>query len=1015
MNSPDLTQSVLEFLAKTPPFASLTAATQLALAHQFKALRFPIGRGMLAPDKLPSQFYLIYQGQVRLLGRDQSKEIPLTLELLGPGASVGWSGLVRQHPCEGAIASTDTIAFVLKASEFLAWLEQEPSLGEFYSNLISPAEVYELLGYVVSDPTFDSTAYRDLLKEIYPQAQLYQIAPTTALPAVPLSLDSGYRWILSSGSWPGLEIGHRIPAELTSPPQNNSSPIRLIGFPAAALPQVQDPPPPSLPEPEATVIPESSIPAANRTVPVKATTLAWDQIPEAPLEPPETQFQESRGAVNYPFIAGRGVLDATQACFAMLAEFFNLPFRKDIIRRVLQNQLAQQDQQISLTTAGVISELMGLRAQLLQVPKNVIQRLPTPFLTCWQNQLLIVYEYTAQEVVVAIPEQGLLRQKPQAFLAPWADEPTLSVIQLEKTADTPQKKFDWQWFLPAIQKHRRVLIEVFIASFFVQLFGLANPLVTQVIIDKVLVKNSPDSLNVLGILLVVVAIFEALLSSFRTYLFVDTTNRIDLSLGTQVIDHLLRLPLKYFDRRPVGELATRVNELENIRQFLTGTALTVVLDAVFSVIYIVVMILYSWLLTIIALATVPIFGLLTFIFSPVIRHQVRVKAERNAETQAYFTEVITGIQTVKSQNIELKSRWQWQDRYARYVSAGFDAVITSTTAGSMSRFLSQLSNLLLLWVGAYLVLEQKLTLGELIAFRILAGYATSPLLRLIQLWQNFQETALSLERLSDILDNPQEVKAEDQGNIPLPEIRGAIRFQDVCFSFAGKGNLQLKHIHLQVEPGTFVGIVGQSGSGKSTLMKLLMRLYQADSGQITIDQFDVSKVDLYSLRQQVGMVLQDSLLFDGTVQENIALARPDASPEEIVEAAKLAFAHDFIMDLPLGYNSRVGERGASLSGGQRQRIAIARVILQEPRLLILDEATSALDYLAEHTVFTNLRQTFRDRTVFFITHRLRSLVGADLIVMMDQGTVVEQGTHTELMALRGQYYCLYQQQEAAAV
>lgn len=1006
MNTFDLKTSIQEFLAHTPPFGELSAPTQLALSQQFQPQRFPMGRGMLAPNKLPSQFYLIFQGQVRLLGRDQSPDVPPTLKMLQPGESVGWSGLVRQHGCEGAIASTDTIALVLTAAEFLAWLDQEPNLDHYFRQRASLAEVYELLSYALGPQAMEQHQMRHLLTEIYPQAQLKIIPPTTSTVPTPLDLDAAYRWFLSSGAWLGLDIGQKIPSELTSPPQNNSSPLRLIGLPITALPQIQ--PPTQAPQFSA------STPASQATIPTTATTLAWDMVPEAPLEPPEPEFTTGAPATNYPFIAGKGPLEASQACFEMLATYFNLPFRKDIIRRVLQNQLGQQDNNISLTTAGVISELMGLRAQLLEVPKNVIQRVPTPFLACWDNQLLLVYEISAQGVVVAAPQQGLLRQTLPIFLSPWDGE-TISLIQVEKTADTPQKKFDWRWFLPAIQKHRRVLIEVFIASFFVQLFGLANPLVTQVIIDKVLVKNSPDSLHVLGILLVVVAVFEALLSSFRTYLFVDTTNRIDLTLGTQVIDHLLRLPLKYFDRRPVGELATRVNELENIRQFLTGTALTVVLDAVFSVIYIVVMILYSWLLTLIALGTVPIFGLLTFIFSPVIRNQVRVKAERNAETQAYFTEVITGIQTVKSQNIELKSRWQWQERYSRFVSAGFNAVVTSTTAGSMSRFLSQLSNLLLLWVGAYLVLEQKLTLGELIAFRILAGYATSPLLRLIQLWQNFQETALSLERLSDILDSPQEVKEEDRGNIPLPAIQGSIRFQDVCFSFAGKGNLQLKHIHLNVEPGTFVGIVGQSGSGKSTLMKLLMRLYDADSGQITIDQYDVSKVDLYSLRQQVGMVLQDSLLFDGTVQENIALARPDATPEEIVIAAKLAYAHDFIMDLPLGYNSRVGERGSALSGGQRQRIAIARVILQDPRLLILDEATSALDYLAEHTVFTNLRQTFGDRTVFFVTHRLRSLVGADLIVMMDQGSVVEQGTHRELMDLRGQYYCLYQQQEAAAV
>jgi HlyB family type I secretion system ABC transporter len=440
----------------------------------------------------------------------------------------------------------------------------------------------------------------------------------------------------------------------------------------------------------------------------------------------------------------------------------------------------------------------------------------------------------------------------------------------------------------------------------------------------------------------------------------------------------------------------------------------VVLDAVFSVIYIAVMLFYSPLLTVVALATVPLFALLTYIVAPIIRTQSRTKAERNAETQSYLVEVVSGIQTVKAQNIELKSRWQWQERYARYVSAGFRSVLTSTTAGSISNFLNKLSSLLLLWVGAYLVLNGQLTLGQLIAFRIIAGYTTSPLLRLIQLYQNFQETALSLERLADILDAPAETEAAGSHNIPMPEIRGSVRYEQASFRFTPSGDPQLKNISLDIPSDTFVGIVGQSGAGKSTLTKLLPRLYELDSGRILIDGYDIGKVELYSLRRQIGVVLQDTLLFDGTVQENIALTNPDATPEEIVEAAKIACAHDFIMNLPLGYNTRVGERGSALSGGQRQRIAIARTVLQNPRLLVLDEATSALDYNTERQVCLNLAEAFKGRTVFFITHRLATIKNADAIVMMDAGMVVEQGTHAELMKLRGRYYCLYQQQEAVS-
>jgi ATP-binding cassette, subfamily B, bacterial HlyB/CyaB len=514
-----------------------------------------------------------------------------------------------------------------------------------------------------------------------------------------------------------------------------------------------------------------------------------------------------------------------------------------------------------------------------------------------------------------------------------------------------------------------------------------------------------------------VALFEALLTALRTYLFVDTTNRIDMSLGSEIIDHMLRLPLSYFDRRRVGELSTRIAELENIRNFMTGTALTVVLDAVFSIIYIVIMLFYSVQLTFWALVTIPMFIVLAVIASPIIRKQLRVKAERNADTQSYLVEVLSGIQTVKAQNIELKARWDWQEKYARYVNAGFQTVLTSSWAGSISGFLNKLSGLLLLWVGAHLVLlpqtdASHITLGQLIAFRIIASYVTSPLLRLAQLWQNFQEIGLSIERLSDIIDAEQEVPESNRTNIPMPEIDGAVKFEDLSFRFNTTGPLQLANINLEFPAGSFVGIVGQSGSGKSTLTKIISRLYEPLSGRVQIDGYDITKVELYSLRRQVGTVLQDTLLFNGTVQENISLTNPDATSDDIIAAAKIAAAHDFIMTLPNGYNTVVGERGSGLSGGQKQRIAIARTVLQAPRLLILDEATSALDYDSERQVCNNLAESFRDRTVFFITHRLNTIKNADVIVMMDQGAVVEQGSHAELMQMRGRYYCLYQQQES---
>lgn len=972
------TTTIQEFLASIHPFDQLSITTVERIAAKLEPLRYRMGQAILVRETLPANITIIYQGQARLLGYAPGASAPDTLQILKPGSIIGWTSLVRGVPCETAIASVETLCLTLKASDFLSLLELEPTIANAFRNYCSLIEVFDLLGAELER----RGKIPDNLKELATAAT--KLATILNLPngKTPLQqLDPNLLWLVSSkGS--NYVVGDRL--NLTQAQAYITGEVRLIGFtdPTLSFPHS---PPPSLPL--------SSI---------------WDKAPFAP-ERPEQAEEFERSQIKYPHISGRGPVDATLACFQMLAQHNRMPFRRDVLRRALVNNF-QRTGSISIQLCGALAELMGLTSQLVNVPAVAISKLPTPVLIPWQDSYAILYKATEKELVLAIPEQGIVRKKPADFAETWGEEG--QVLLLQPTKETPQKRFGLSWFLPAIKKHRTVLIEVFIASLFVQLLGLANPLITQVIIDKVIIQNGINTLNVLGFLLIVMAVVEGIITWLRTNLFVDTTNRIDLSLGSEVIDHLLRLPLRYFEKRPVGEISSRINELENIRSFLTGTALTVVLDAIFSVIYIVVMIFYSWLLTIVALATVPLFALITFIFAPIIRSQTRTKAERNADTQSYLVEVVSGIQTVKAQNIELNSRWQWQSRYGKYISASFENVLTSNTASSLSNFLNKLSSLLLLWVGAYLVLQQKLTLGQLIAFRIIAGYVTSPLLRLIQLWQNFQETALSLERLADILDTPQETEIAGRNNIPMPAIIGAVQYESVTFSFAKSPNPQLNNIHLCIEPGMFVGVVGESGAGKSTLTKLLPRLYELDSGRIKIDGYDINKVELYSLRQQIGMVLQDTLLFDTTVQENIALTMPDATPEEIVEAAKIACAHDFIMNLPLGYETRVGERGSSLSGGQRQRIAIARTVLQNPPLLILDEATSALDYATERQVCLNLAQVFKGRTVFFITHRLGTIQNADVILMMSQGQIAEKGTHAELMDLTGFYYCLYQQQAA---
>jgi ATP-binding cassette subfamily B protein len=996
---------IYDFFASLLPFAQLPKQELETLSEQAQFVRYRMGQTVAMREQMPAQIIIVYSGQIRLLGYNPQTQMPITLQLLEKGEIIGWAGVVRDRPCETAIASTEAVCITIPVPYFLKLIAQSPQLEALFYYGTPLIEVYDLLAQYLTTRAdrdelfryFGVDDVRELALKLAPQTMIRNLTPgKIGL----IDLDPSRSWLVSAGKIIDYPIGTCITSygavlgemiEIERPSQ-----ARLVGVP---LLEIED-----LTQGTAS----STLFNVNPTTGFSPTRLGIPYAPERP-EAGSVEVETPLGKrVKYPFVKGRGVLEGTTACFKMLSKFLRVPFRGDVVNRVLKNQIDSTGG-VSLQLCGAVAELMGMNAQMVRIPTDSFTKLQAPVLIPWQDSFAIVYEINDQELTIAIPESGIRRFKPAAFKETWGEAG--EVLLLQRSSSANREKFGIRWFIPAIKKHRKVLIEVLIASLFVQLFGLANPLLTQLIIDKVIVQNSVATLNTFGILLIVVAIAEGVLTALRTNLFVDTTNRIDLSLGSEIIDHLLRLPLKYYEKRPVGELSTRVNELENIRQFLTGTALTVVLDSIFSVVYIIVMLYYSWLLTIIALATLPAFALLTWTVSPVIRGQLRAKAERNAEAQSYLVEVVGGIQTVKAQNIELRSRWQWQNKYARYVSAGFKTAITSNTAGSISGFLNKLSGLLLLWVGAFLVLNKELTLGELIAFRIIAGYTTQPLLRLVQLWQNFQETALSLERLSDILDTPQEVDEDNINNIALPPIAGDVKFENVVFSFPGSQGVQLNNVTVDFKAGDFVGIVGLSGSGKSTMMKLLPRLYDANTGRILIDNYDITKVELYSLRRQIGVVLQDTLLFNGTIQENIALTNPDATSEEIIAAAKIAAAHDFIMSLPNGYNTKVGERGSALSGGQRQRIAIARTVLQQPRMLILDEATSALDYDSERQVCLNLAEAFKHQTVFFITHRLSAIKSADVILMMDKGVIVEKGTHAELMALKGRYFCLYQQQE----
>jgi ATP-binding cassette, subfamily B, bacterial HlyB/CyaB len=571
------------------------------------------------------------------------------------------------------------------------------------------------------------------------------------------------------------------------------------------------------------------------------------------------------------------------------------------------------------------------------------------------------------------------------------------------------RRFDITWFLGAIHKYRRLLGEVLVASFFLQVFALVSPLFFQIVIDKVLVHRSMSTLDVLIIGLVAIGLFESVLAILRTYLFAHTTNRIDVELGARLFRHLLALPIAYFQVRRVGDSVARVRELENIRNFLTGSALTLVIDLLFTFVFLGVMFLYSPLLTWIVLASFPFYIGISALATPLFRRRLDEKFQRGAQNQAFLVESVTGVETLKAMAVEPQMQRRWEEQLAGYVAASFRVMSLGNTASQAVQLVNKLVIAGMLYFGAKLVIQGDLTVGELVAFNMLASRVSAPVLRLAQIWQDFHQARLSIARLGDILNATAE-PTYNPTRAALPAIRGEVSFEHVTFRYRIDGAEVLHDVTFSVPAGQVVGIVGPSGSGKSTLAKLIQRMYVPESGRIMVDGSDLVMVDMAWLRRQIGVVLQENVLFNCSVRDNIALVDPSVPVERVIAAATLAGAHDFILELPEGYDTIVGERGSNLSGGQRQRIAIARALISNPRILIFDEATSSLDYESERIIQQNMQEIAKGRTVFIIAHRLSTVRWSDRIITIERGRLIEDGTHDELVRTGGRYATLYRMQ-----
>lgn len=594
----------------------------------------------------------------------------------------------------------------------------------------------------------------------------------------------------------------------------------------------------------------------------------------------------------------------------------------------------------------------------------------------------------------------------QDFLEHWSGQFIFFTSKMTYMRDLT--KFDFTWFIPSVVKYRRLLGEVMLISFVLQLIALVTPLGFQIVMDKVLVNHAMQTLHVIGFALLCGALFQAALSVIRTWIFSHTASKIDVELGAKLFRHMLSLPLAYFQARRVGDSVARVRELENIRSFLTSNAITLIMDVIFSVVFLCVMFLYSPTLTLIVALSLPAYFLISRLLTPLLRARLKEKFNRGALNQSFLVESINGIDTVKSMAVEPRWFETWEKQLASYVSVGLSANNVSNLASNAITMVSKLVTVGIIWVGAGLVLENKVTIGQLVAFNMLANQMSGPIVRIAQLWTNFQQVGISMERLGDILNAPAEVAGQ---KTRIPQLSGAIEFDKVCFRYRPESPEVLRDISFRIVPGEIIGIVGRSGSGKSTLAKLVQRLYVSERGRVMIDGQDLSIIDTASLRHQLGVVLQENLLFTGTIRDNIALPNPALPIETVIGAAKMAGAHDFICELSEGYDTKVGEHGSSLSGGQRQRIAIARALITNPRILIFDEATSALDYESEMIIQQNMRTICAGRTVLIIAHRLSAVRDANRIFVMDRGQIVEEGSHDELIHLEGSIYQhLYQLQ-----
>jgi len=1030
------TKDLFAFIRKIPLF-SIYEDEELAELMQRAELR-SVSAGELVFDQgdTGDSFYIVYSGKIRILKKnEQGKEINLGVSTRGD--HFGETAMITESPRNAAArAVEDSVLIAIDKQSFNTYLFARPEMREYFDKFIrctsinhfirtctnlaavSPKDLQELLQrfvpefykkgdvifrqgsepdkfYLIESGKVKVVVWDDTRQEIvnflregdfFGEKALVEESPRTAdvicltdCHLFSLTKENFHELVVKSPKVQKV-IEDRITSYLTKKP----------------------------PQPYQEIIKQEL--AALKDIKVTKGVVKEGLTPPKKKKPFFKNLSSLyRQRISFPFIKQHDQTTCGTTCIMMIAKYYGKLFSSGRLRELAHVDLSGS----SMANLASAAEQVGFSTRGMNLSYNDLMSVQLPCIVHWQGyHYVIVYKIDTRSVWIADPALGLRKYKKSYFIENWNGitltlEPTPALIQQEEDVSS------FKNFIQFVTPYKAILFEIFIASLILNVFGLATPIFTQNIVDKVLVHQNISMLNLMLIGMLIVLVFRVLTLIIRQYLIIHTSMKIDLRMLVLFYKHLLSLPLGYFKVRKIGDFITRFGENMKIRNFLTNTALTIVLDTILIVVYLSLMIYYNLQMTLLVLFFIPLFIGITMVFTPILKRLNIDSFTARAESESHLIESIHAIDTVKAMNIEYPTRWKWEDRFVKSLNVDFKLYNTGMYFHSIGDFVATLSSTLVLWLGAHQVIQGALSVGELMAFMALMGSVTTPINRIITVWDDIQETLVSVDRLNDVFIARSEFleSIDKTSGVIIQEPKGEITFEDVFFRYGGEDDPYiLSNINLTIQPGQKVAIVGRSGSGKTTLVRLIARFYDINEGRIMIDGYDIKRINLSQLRRLIGFVLQENFIFNGTIRENIAMGDAEESMEKVVEAANLANAHDFISNLTLGYETKVGESGLQLSGGQKQRIAIARVLYSDPRVIIFDEATSSLDTESEHAIQKNLNAILKDRTAIIIAHRLSTVRNADTIIVLDNGEIIEQGTHETLMNQQGLYHYLSHQQ-----